>query len=185
MLNLGSWHDGLLSSVKRIFKEEAPPPYWQPGFTNGNPAWDNASCEEGGLVSGWRCEGKQCVNMTIRCEDWDLTPVGPTVEHSVESCLVEGRSCCEIGLSQERSKTCPPNMFVTKVQCVGCYCRTVHFTCSAFEGVTAVDCAWTDWFSDEDGGKMLLDSNQAVAGVGCNGQNCDAMRLYACSVSDM
>jgi hypothetical protein len=185
-LSLGSWQDALVDSVRKIFREEAPPPFWEGEFSDEAPK-NTSSCEEGGIVTGWQCRGGNCDNSTIRCQDFGLKPIAKSGEYGVNSCrrmgtiINPGECTRKVTRTKTRSEKCPPDMFATDFRCNGKDCATISFTCTQFEGVTATECRWTSSaLSEEDGGKMLLEPYEGIAGIECSGHNCDNKRFYVC-----
>jgi hypothetical protein len=81
--------------------------------------------------------------------------------------------------SEERPPvTCNPGSFVESVTCSGKRCDNVAITCQARTGQALGNAVWTDWVSEEGGGRRSCPARHFIAGLACRNGYCDDVSLY-------
>ena len=74
--------------------------------------------------------------------------------------------------------SCDPGWLVDEVRCTGDYCDNIQISCVRM-GVTRIGSSvWTEWISEERGGRGSCPSRHYIAGFSCHGKYCDNISLY-------
>ena len=135
--------------------------------------WTAYYSEEGGealcngLVTGMRCRGKYCDDVSLEC---DQSTLGDTYSHSWTKYFSE-----ETG-----GLICGGEGYITGVKCQGKYCDDVSIRCSSVRTRSSpTNCRWSSWFSEEDGAKVDY-ANSYFHGMRCSGKYCDNKQAYVC-----
>ncbi len=78
---------------------------------------------------------------------------------------------------------CPVDHFVGGMRCTGGYCQSVEITCRQIAGATWVGRpAFQRFISEEGAGRRDCPSGSAMAGVACDGTNCDNLSILCAPV---
>lgn len=139
-----------------------PPPSWSHSTSDGHPP---ADCYPG-LVSGIRCSGRYCDDMSLFCDyAVSTTDVGTF----------------GAGFSDENGPyVCPEGQVVTGLACSGDYCDDVYLKCSSVS-VELKDCVWKNPVSEEGGGTLQFGEGIYLKGMQCDGSYCDDVSAYVCA----
>lgn len=129
-------------------------------------------CASNRLIRGMDCEGSFCDNVRADCVTASVT----TGESSWTSYFSEE------GSGDADQRICPGNEFVTGFTCKDSYCDKVSLECSLVSGRTKGNCAWSSWYSDEDG-PWTAPNGRFLVGVECDGSFCDNMRYRFCAAN--
>lgn len=154
------------------------PLVWTDYFSEEDPP---GVCSGTRLMRGFECEGSYCDDLRIDCS---LISVGDQLDSSWSDYFSEE------GSYPEDAGICPPGSWVTGIDCSGSYCDNVSIRCTevvypANHSIysTAIDCAWSDWRSEEDPAWYTGSTNRFVNRVQCSGSNCDEMRFHVCTLA--
>ena len=147
-----------------ISEESSPPFLW--------------CSDTGHSVSGVRCSGSKCDNVSIRCHDMPYhTPPG-----WYPYALTGNQHVCHDNGSAG---------VMTGFGCWGSYCDSIILQCaepSMYVGIgrehaELTDCNWSDYFSEEDPWFAHgVNSNKWITGVECANSHCDDKRYYVCDM---
>jgi hypothetical protein len=134
-----------------------------------------AICEPGDYISGIRCTGKYCDNITINClrlRDASRVHYGVWTDWVSEE---QGR------------RECPPNHLVAGLKCRGKYCDDIALYCVRAPRMRIYNCADTSFVSEEQDGTLWFTQGDDVAkfakSIRCSGAYCDNMSFNVCEVS--
>ena len=150
-------------------------------------------------ISGVRCSGSYCDNVSVRCE---TLPYGITMQHfSVSETFSEedngiGTTSSEgwYRYDDSNSHVCKwagSSGIMTGFRCQGRYCDNITLECATpmthFAGVTEpaelTDCSWSAYYSEEDPWFAYgVGANRYISGVRCQGRYCDNKSYYVCSL---
>ena len=135
--------------------------------------WTAYVSEEGGealcngLVTGMRCKGKNCDDVSLLC---DQSTLGTTYSGKWSSYF-----------SEEKSGEHVCDGYLTGIRCDGKYCDDVSVQCSSVDRGSPTNCRWSPWFSEEGTGRVEYSPPNYLRGVRCEGKYCDNKQAYVCS----
>lgn len=171
--------------------------------TDPNYAWCGTGDE---AVSGVRCSGSYCDNVSIRCQPlpfnlevsfyhWSQpfseegSNIGTTVSHPHPNRYYTD-------LLTQNMHVCNANGeagVVTGFQCdSGSYCDNIQLECATpgawvgdtFEPARFTACSWSDYYSEEDPWFAYgATSNFWITGVECANSYCDDKRYHICTMA--
>lgn len=145
--------------------EQALTSHWSNWTTDGLPP---LNCENGSLVSGARCRGRYCDDVSFKCEQDDLV-----LQNSIWT-----DHFSEEGSNQ---RICSGDGFVTGLWCTGKYCDNVAINCTHYKHLKrGGQCYWSHSISEENGGTYEFPQSMYLAGVRCEGRYCDNLSFYLC-----
>ena len=156
-----------------LHKAGFPIAYWSQWTSDELPPAECAS-----LISGIKCQGRYCDDVSIQCAGAEINIDQTTGEWTGEF------SDPPFSPSQ---RICPEDKpYATGVKCSGSYCDNMALQCSALangQPRIANDCYWTSrTISEENGGIYEFPPSTYLAGMQCEGSYCDNLRLYLCEV---
>jgi hypothetical protein len=143
--------------------------------TDGEPA---AECSQIELVTGARCEGDHCDDVSIHCADVNFVPVWvdewqPFIED-------EGEMIC-------------PKGFITGLMCTGDDCSNISVQCRDGHIIHKLTghryirndakCVWTGKLSEENY-ELLFSHEEYPVGIRCDGDYCDDLSFQVCEIAD-
>lgn len=141
---------------------------WTASFSEEGSASER--CPSGFVVTGLRCSGSYCDNLSLRCCPYQAT----------------ADTAAAIGLSapfseEGSAQATVTNAWVSGATCSGKYCDNLvlHYLSTAKLSHTG-QCSWSEWVSEEGSGERLCADGTYVAGMKCKGSYCDNMSLYCC-----
>ncbi|MBK8265079.1 MAG: hypothetical protein IPK80_27580 [Nannocystis sp.] len=144
---------------------------WTPWTSEEGPP---VVCDPGSVLTGFGCSGGKCDNVRLHCTAANVPALHTywTPYFSEEGGGFGG---------------CPINSRVTGIVCQGGNCDKISLQCtSTFSGVyfpkVPINCWWTGWVSEENGGTLWLNAGWKVRGVQCSGSRCDNKRFQICDV---
>jgi hypothetical protein len=152
------WRPGMAESLGPI-SEETPP----------------ATCNPGSFISGIRCTGSYCDNMTISCALFRGAALG--------------RASWAAWVSEEQGRReCPQNHLIAGLACRGSNCDNVSLYCVEVTNMQAVNCSSTREVSEEHGGQLSFFSDAAgqrvfARAMKCSGKYCDNKSFDICEVT--
>lgn len=134
-----------------------------------------ATCQPGTYISGIRCTGRYCDNISITC-----IPLrgGSRVHYGSWTNWV----------SEEQGRIeCPPNHLVAGLKCGGRYCDNVSLYCVRAPRMRIYNCRDTSFVSEEQGGTLWFtegdDAPKFATSMRCSGDYCDNISFNVCEVS--
>ena len=156
-----------------LHKAGFPIAYWSQWTSDELPPAECAS-----LISGIKCQGRYCDDVSIQCAGAEINIDQTTGEWTGEF------SDPPFSPSQ---RICPEDKpYATGVKCSGSYCDNMALQCSALangQPRIANDCYWTSrTISEENGGIYEFPPSTYLAGMQCEGSYCDNLRPYLCEV---
>jgi hypothetical protein len=134
-----------------------------------------ATCNPGSFISGIRCTGSYCGNMTISCRVFRGAALG--------------QSSWTASFSEEQGRReCPQNHLIAGLACQGSYCDNVSLYCVEATNMQAVNCSSTPEVSEEHGGQLSFFTDVAGQSVfaramKCSGRYCDNKSFEVCEVT--
>jgi hypothetical protein len=134
-----------------------------------------ATCNPGAFISGIRCTGSYCDNITISCAPFRGAALG--------------RASWTAWVSEEQGlRECPPNHLIAGLACRGSYCDNVSLFCVEVTNMRAVNCSNTPYVSEENGGTLSFFSDVAgqmvfARAMRCSGRYCDNKSFNVCEVT--
>jgi len=137
-----------------------------------------AECNAGDYVSGIRCTGSYCDNITITCSrlrDGVRVHFGTWTDWVSEE---QGR------------RECPPDHLIAGLKCQGRYCDNVSLYCVQAPRMRIYNCGDTRAVSEEQGGRLSFlegidKAGQMIFAIGikCAGRYCDNISFKVCEVA--
>jgi hypothetical protein len=177
--------------------------YWTPYVSEegGSPISACGSWNEAAI--GFGCRGSYCDDVRLRCQtlpynatlnppDDFWTPWFSEESDGIEQIVSEGW----YRYADENYKVCGyaaayPG-FVSGIRCSGSNCDNVKIECTnavKWNGsqnvyLTANQCSWSNWYSEENSYPNGVDfgSTRFITGAECRGRYCDDMRFYVCTI---
>ncbi len=137
------------------------------------------------LVAGITCTGRYCDNITPICGGsiQDIYDIRWSGSVSEEGSAIAN---CNVPNPFERGDwPAGEPAFITGFACRGDYCDNVALECVALrdafpESYGGRSCRWTDWVSEERGGRLRFLSGFFAIRMGCKGKYCDDKRFLIC-----
>jgi hypothetical protein len=71
---------------------------------------------------------------------------------------------------------------MTGIACKGSNCDNVSIQCTYMSNVSAKNCIWTGWMSEEGGGYMYFPMGYYPTGARCRGEYCDELQYWICQL---
>ena len=127
----------------------------------------------GTLVNGVQCRGAYCDDIRYYCLQ---TPGVRTDSYWTPQFSEEGSS------TGKNRGFCNEGYWVSGIACEHDNCDNVSLECSQMANVSAHDCNWTGWHSEESGGQLWFGTGYYARGAECRGSKCDDMRYYVCQL---
>ncbi|RZA25149.1 MAG: hypothetical protein EOP10_07740 [Proteobacteria bacterium] len=142
---------------------------WTPSTSDENGKGSPAVCENS-LISGLKCTGRYCDNVSLQCSDGLAT---------------EARGEWSPGFSEENAPyICPYGEFVQSLACEGRYCDSVSVKCARAPSVQENACYWRGQISEENGGAFEFGKGVYLKGLKCSGRYCDRLESYVCQTQE-
>jgi len=126
---------------------------------------ESRNCNSG--IRGLQCDGKYCDSIRLGC----TTDILASQEGSWSNPFSEERP--------NNQFRCPTGQIATALKCEGSYCDNLSVKCAPAEE-KLTNCSWSGWISEEQG--PLQFPTKVMAGLECNGKNCDNKRVYTCNI---
>jgi hypothetical protein len=144
----------------------------KPSFTSFNTEVE--TCPSNSLTTGIRCWGEYCRVVGLEC----LT----NPSFGLDGAYYWTDKFSEEGASTGNNyRTCRDGYFVTGTDCTGDYCDNISLRCSHVTSGYHIACYWEPTrISEENVGGIYARDGYYVAGLMCEGSNCDYKRIYAC-----
>jgi hypothetical protein len=142
------------------------------------------------ISTGMRCTSDYCGNVKLI-----QTSISVDASFSQDSMWISDNTWKKYFFQSNSGDTtgaeCTPGMAVTLVECSGSMCENIRFKCGKpYHWIVdqTRDAVVTEWFSEEDGGKMECPAGMVVTGLECKeliffcvtkcGNHCDFKRLH-------
>jgi hypothetical protein len=151
--------------VNEATTEQAVSDDWTLYTSDGRPPIE---CDSGSLFNRAQCKGSYCDDIRAYCSPTTAVLSGPSYWAPLFSDEYPRWSDCE------------PGYWVTGLTCTGSYCDNISLKCSKIDNVTAQNCHYTGWTSEEYGA-LEFGPGFYARGASCSGRYCDWIRFWVCS----
>jgi len=141
---------------------------WTP-FTSEEQGENSPALCSTGLVSGLRCSGRYCDNVSLACAVAGVATAGTWGPYFSEEAPAE--------------QICPDGEFVSGLRCKGRYCDDMSLRCTRVPALVPERCYWTSEVSEENGGTLQYGQGTYLRGLRCGGRYCDNLRSYVCDAA--